>query len=42
MANAAQDNETELEFAIVQLKDRTDPDAELWASSDESYSFTNG
>lgn len=37
----AQDNDLDLSFAIVQLKDRTDPDAELWESSDESDSFMN-
>lgn len=36
-----QDNEIDLEFAIVQLTERTDPDAELWKSSDELESFAN-
>lgn len=39
MVHNTQDQEFELYFAIVQLKDRTDPDPELWAFSNESYSY---
>lgn len=41
MAGNSADQDLELQFAIVQLKDRTDQDAELSGSSDETDSYAN-